>query len=113
MLTKQTKSDISSVVDLTLEVFETWEGTKKEAGTDANLGEFFMCLKYCVNALSSGGNWQQQLTRSLEIDDKAIDESEAGVISDARAIAEDSARLAAVKKFFDISVLDKVASAAD
>ncbi len=44
MLTEQAKKDISSVMNLSLEVFETWEGSNKEKETDANLGEFFMCL---------------------------------------------------------------------
>lgn len=111
MLSEQTKKDASSIVNLTLEVLETWESTKKEKKTDANLGEFFMCLKYCVNAVSSGKDWQKPITQSLEIDDGFIDWDEMDVIADVRAIVEDSARLEAVKKFFDIEIIEKVASA--
>ena len=100
MLQEQTKKDVSSVINLTLEVFETWEGTKKEKNTDATLPELLTCLKFCVDAISNGNTWEKVLTRSLEIDDDAIDFDEAIAIDDVRAIVENSDRLEAIKKFF-------------
>ncbi len=67
----------------------------------------------CVNAISSGKDWQKPITRSLELDDGYMDWDEMDAIADIREIVEDSARLEAVKKFFDISLLEKVASAKD
>ena len=102
MLKEQTKRDVSSVLNLTLEVLETWEGTKKEEKTDATMPELITCAKFCVEALSNGKTWEKVLTRSLEIDDDAIDFNEAIAIDDVRAIAEDSddSRLETIQKFF-------------
>lgn len=100
MLEKSTKRDLSYVMNMALEVFETWENTKKEKGSKATLAEFLVCLNFCAGALAKGDSWQKSLTKSLEIDDGYLDEGEAYAISDIRGIIEDTSRLKAVQDFF-------------
>jgi hypothetical protein len=109
MLQAQTKQDIRSVFTLSLEIFETWEKSVKEANTDATLGEFFTCLKYTVSSLSSP-NWQARTARSLTIDDNVIDIEESTAIDEVKAIIQDKVRLDAVTEFFNLDLLKTVAS---
>jgi len=104
MLQPQTKQDIRSVFILTLEVFESWEKSAKEANTDATFAEFLSCLKYSVSSLSSP-DWEARAKRSLTIDDKEIDLGESATIDEVKTIVQDKARLDAVTKFFNLDFL--------